>query len=241
MKLGMNLICAVVASVWISGAVLADEASDIEKVRAELAKVMPAAGAADIQASPVEGVFQIELNNSFAFAYVSGDYVLMGDLYNTKDQVNVGDQASNARMATLIQDVPLEDMIVFGPEEPERYMTVFTDIDCGYCRKLHAEIDELTQAGIQVRYIAYPRAGLGSNSFNKYVSVWCNDDQQSSLTTAKAGGDVPDAECDNPIARNYTAGRTVGIRGTPTIIFDDGTVTPGYQPSATILARLGLE
>lgn len=214
--------------------------TDLDKVRAELVKMIPAAAEASIEPAQVKGVYRLEVNGAFAFALVDGDFVLIGDLYNTKDQVNLGDQAANERMAARIKDVPTSDMIVFGPAEPTRYMTVFTDIDCGYCRKLHAEIEDLTAAGIQVRYIAFPRAGIGSESYNKYVSVWCNADQQTSLTTAKAGGVVPDATCENPIERNYQTGREVGVRGTPTIVFDDGTVTPGYQPSAEIISRLGL-
>ncbi|MEO0368401.1 MAG: thioredoxin fold domain-containing protein, partial [Pseudomonadota bacterium] len=97
------------------------------------------------------------------------------------------------------------------------------------------------EAGIQVRYLAFPRAGINSNSYNKYVSVWCNADQQTSLTAAKSGNSVEDATCENPIATNYQLGRDVGVRGTPTIIFDDGTVAPGYLPSAELIRRLGLE
>ena len=132
-------------------------------------------------------------------------------------------------------------MIVYGPENPKRYVTVFTDIDCGYCRKLHNEVPELNAAGIQVRYLAFPRAGIGSNSHNKYVSVWCNDDPQASLTKAKSGRPVAKATCENPIAETYRLGQQIGVRGTPMIIYDDGKITPGYLPSKELIKRLGLE
>ena len=220
---------------------LADQAADIEKVRAELVKMIPPAAQADIVASPVAGIYRMQVQGNYAFAYVQGDYVLLGDLYNTKDQVNLGDQASSERMANELKDVPLSQMIVYGPENPKRYITVFTDIDCGYCRKLHNEINELTAAGIQVRYLAFPRAGVGSESHKKYVSVWCNDDQQTALTAAKSGKPVATASCDNPVEETYKLGLKVGVRGTPTIIFDDGTVRPGYVPSAALISQLGIK
>jgi thiol:disulfide interchange protein DsbC len=218
----------------------ADEKTDIEKVRVELQKMIPQAVSAEIVASPVEGVYRLQLQGNYAFAYVAGDYVLMGDLYDTKSQVNLGDQASSERMASLLKDVPTSKMIVYGPENPKRHMTVFTDIDCGYCRKLHNEVAELNAAGIEVRYLAFPRAGIGSASHKKYVSVWCSDDQQTALTSAKAGATIAAASCDNPIEETYKLGKQLGVKGTPTIIFDDGTVAPGYVPSVTLIERLGL-
>jgi len=218
----------------------ADEQADIDRVRAELQKMIPQAAQAEIVASPAEGVYRLQVQGNYAYAFVTGDFVLLGDLYDTKNQVNLGDQAASARMATLLEDVPTSKMIVFGPENPKRYITVFTDIDCGYCRKLHNEVPVLTAAGIQVRYLAFPRAGIGSESHKKYVSVWCNDDQQTALTTAKAGSEVSAASCSNPVEETYKLGQQVGVRGTPTIIFDDGTVTPGYIPSAKLIERLGL-
>ncbi len=232
------LLSTVVASVSLFAR--AAPADDIETVRAELAKMVPAAANATIVASPVAGVFRLEVGGAFAYAYVDGDYVLLGDLLNTKEQVNLGDEATNAIMAKRIAEVPTSQMIVFGPETPKRYITVFTDIDCGYCRKLRLEVPELTKAGIEVRYLAFPRAGIGSGSYDKYVSVWCSEDQQKSLTMAKQGEAIPEATCDNPVASSYELGREVGVRGTPTIIFDDGTITPGYVQSDELIRQLGL-
>ena len=214
---------------------------DIAKVRAELTKMIPQASDAEIIASPAKGVYRMQIEGSYAFAYVDGDFVLLGDLYNTLDKVNLGDQANSERMASLIADVSPEKMIVFGPDKPERYITVFTDIDCGYCRKLHNEVPQLNEAGIQVRYLAFPRAGVGSDSHKKYESVWCNDDQQTALTSAKSGKSVASATCENPVEETYNLGREVGVRGTPTIIFDDGTVSPGYVPAEDLIKQFGLD
>lgn len=239
MKLLMLTLTAAL-SLSAFSAQAASEAKKIELVRAEIVKMIPPAIDAEIVTTPAKNVYRMEFQGSYAYVYVAGEHVLIGELLNTKDQVNLGDEAKAERVATVIKDVPTSKMIVFGPKDAKRHITVFTDIDCGYCRKLHNEVTELTDAGIQVRYLAFPRAGVGSESYKKYVSVWCNGNQQSALTTAKNGGSVPAATCENPITETYNLGQQVGVRGTPTIIFDDGTLTPGYLPSAELIRRLGI-
>ncbi len=218
-----------------------EDSNEIERVRAELVKMIPPAATADIIATDAKDVYRMEFQGNFAYVYAAGDHVLIGELLNTKDKVNVGQVAQNEKVAKVIKDVPTSKMIVFGPKDAKRHITVFTDIDCGYCRKLHNEVSELNDAGVQVRYLAFPRAGVGSNSFNKYVSVWCNSDQQTALTDAKNGLDPAAATCDNPISETYSLGQQVGVSGTPTIIFDDGTLTPGYLPAAELMRRMGVE
>jgi len=136
----------------------ATDQAGIDRIRQELSKMIPQANEAEIIATGAQGVFRMELEGNFAYAYTNGDFILLGDLYNTKEKVNVGDVAKSAQMATLISEVPLSKMIVFGPKDAKRHITVFTDIDCGYCRKLHNEVPQLTAAGVQVRYLAFPRA-----------------------------------------------------------------------------------
>lgn len=240
-----TLLSTLVVSASISLLVVtsshAGVADNIDKVRAELVKLIPSAKDSEITSTDAKNVFRIALQGSFAYAYVDGDLVLIGDLLNTATKENLGDIARAEKTVEKIANVPVEKMIVYGPKDAKRHITVFTDIDCGYCRKLHLEVPELNAAGVQVRYLAFPRAGVGSESFKKYVSVWCNDDQQASLTSAKSGGSVPAATCDNPIAESYNLGREVGVTGTPTIIVDDGTLTPGYVPYATLLERMGVK
>ncbi|NND81501.1 MAG: DsbC family protein [Gammaproteobacteria bacterium] len=217
-----------------------EASDDIRRVRTELQKMIPSADYAEIVATAADGVYRIDLEGSYAFVYVDGDYVLFGDLYDTARKINIGDQARNARMVEVINAVPTTKMITFAPQKTERYITVFTDIDCGYCRKLHNEVAQLNEAGIEVRYLAFPRSGIGNASYNKYVSVWCSDDQQSAMTAAKAGQSPAPLSCENPIAESYKLGQRVGVTGTPTIIFDDGTVVPGYQPAKLLIEQLGL-
>ncbi len=134
-------------------------------------------------------------------------------------------------------------MIVFAPEQPKHMITVFTDIDCAYCRKLHRQMDEYNRLGIGVRYLFYPRAGPNSASFRKAVAVWCAKDRKQALTTAKAGGKIEMLKCPSPVRQHMDKGKQVGVSGTPTIILENGTKLPGYvsppKLSRIIQQRLG--
>lgn len=233
-------VLVLTATIFIYSSLKAGPVEGVDAVRIELIKMVPPAEHAPILETDVKGVYRIELESGFYYAYVDGDHILFGDLVNTASQINLGERAKLDRTAKLIDGAPIDKMIVYGPKDAKRHVTVFTDIDCGYCRKLHLEVPKLNEAGVQVRYLAFPRAGVGSESHKKYVSVWCNADQQTALTDAKAGKNVPPASCDNPIAETYELGRKAGVSGTPTIILDDGTVTPGYVPYTVILERLGI-
>jgi len=222
------LVIFAVMSTLASNFARAEVVTDLEKVRAEVAKIVPSATTAKITKTSAQNVFEIEFQGAYAYAYIEGDFVLVGDLYDSKKLVNIGTEQTNKKIVDAINKVPTDKMIVYGPEKPKRYITVFTDIDCGYCRRLHNEVPTLNAAGVQVRYLAFPRAGIGSASHNKYVSVWCNDDPQASLTDAKSGKSVATATCQNPIEETYRLGQEIGVRGTPMIVYDDGTISPGY-------------
>ena len=130
------------------------------------------------------------------------------------------------------------EQISFAPEKTDYDLLVFTDIDCGYCRKLHNQMEEYNENGIAIHYLAFPRAGIGSASYDKYVSVWCADDQQAAMTLAKNGGENESASCPNPIAEQYDLGRELGVTGTPAIVTTDGMLIPGYVPPAQLRQRL---
>jgi len=222
-------------------ALLSINTEDIERIRAELSKIIPMAEFAEVTKSDANNVYEILFQGAYAYGYVNGDYVLIGDLYNSKELVNIGTEKTNKKIVDAVSKIPTSKMIVYGPEKPKRYITIFTDIDCGYCRQLHSELPQLTAAGIQVRYIAYPRAGLGSASYQKYVSVWCSDNPQEALTKAKAGQTIVTKSCENPITETYQLGNGIGVQGTPMVIFDDGTISPGYLPSHELIRRLGIQ
>ena len=135
-----------------------------------------------------------------------------------------------------------DDMIIFKPAgESKAIMNVFTDVDCGYCRKFHQEVPQLNAMGIEVRYLAFPRAGIPSGSYNKIAKAWCAKDKQDTLTKVKNGRNVDVEVCDNnPIAEHYSFGNSIGVTGTPAIVLMDGTLIPGYQPAASYAKLLGI-
>jgi len=190
------------------------------------------------------GLYQVTLNNGDQiYSVEGGKYLLVGDLYSVDgpNLVNVTEQARNAQRLSALQALDSRDFVTFAPAgEVKKVIYVFTDIDCGYCRKLHAEIKDYTDLGIEIRYLAFPRAGIGSDSYNKYVSAYCAADPHAALTDAKAGRAVPAATCDNPIAQQYELGRMMGVSGTPSMVMDNGQMIPGYVPAAELAVQLGL-
>ena len=123
-----------------------------------------------------------------------------------------------------------DQMIIYGPEDAKDTVTVFTDIDCGFCRKLHSEMAKYNDEGIRIRYLFYPRAGIGSESYNKAVSVWCAEDRKAAMDKAKAGGEVERKTCENPVEAHYELGQTMRLSGTPALILEDGEMVPGFVP-----------
>ena len=154
----------------------------------------------------------------------------------TREDITEG--AKSEIRKELMVDIDQESQIVFAPEEPSYELTVFTDIDCGYCRKLHAQVPEYNENGISIRYMAFPRAGIGSRSYEKAVTVWCADDPQQAMTDAKAGEEMAPVQCDNPVAEQYQLGQAMGVSGTPALLTADGQLIPGYVPPSQLRERL---
>ncbi|MCH2189322.1 MAG: DsbC family protein [Gammaproteobacteria bacterium] len=238
----MNRIFTTIFSVFTlilasTAAYPASSSEEIAKVRTELGKMFPVATNAEIVEAGVEGVYRIEVQGSYAFAFLKDDFILIGDLYNTAKKENVGDVAQANYLKGELKNYE-DKMIVFGPDDAKYKITVFTDVTCYYCKKLHSEVQQLVDAGIQVRYLMWPRRGLGSDEYNKNLAVWCNADQQKAMTDAKADRAVPAATCENPINETFEFGRRAGVSGTPMILFDDGSRQPGYVPSPQLIARV---
>ena len=195
--------------------------------------------------SPMPGVYEVQvMNGPLLFVHEQGEYLFQGGLLQVKETGIV--DTMEARQAIARSEVfatrSTDDMIIFKPEgESKAIMNVFTDVDCGYCRKFHQEVPELNAMGIEVRYLAFPRAGIPSSSYNKIAKAWCAEDQQDALTKVKSGRSVDVEVCeDNPVAEQYAFGTQLGVTGTPAIILMDGTLIPGYQPAKKFAEVLGL-
>lgn len=193
--------------------------------------------------TPVAGLVGVELEGG-QIMYVSddGQFLLNGDLYTLAGPVtNLSENRRADRRKAVLDAVPVEEMVVFSPAgETKDYITVFTDVDCGYCRKLHQEMPQINALGIEVRYLAYPRMGLNTPTYSKIVSAWCADNKQEAMTALKAGRDIPAATCANPVAKQFQIGQQVGVNGTPAIVTSSGLLLPGYRPAAELAAAVGL-
>ena len=180
----------------------------------------------------------VQIQGDIVYATSDGKYLIQGRVIDMDTREDLTEGAKSDIRKELMGDIDPAQQIVFAPKEPDYELTVFTDIDCGYCRKLHEQVPEYNKEGISIRYMAFPRAGVGSRSFEKAVSVWCADDQQGAMTSAKAGQEMDPAQCDNPVADQYRLGIALGVTGTPALLTPEGQLIPGYVPPAQLRQRL---
>jgi len=208
------------------------------QVRAALSKAVPGAPIDSIKPSIIPGYREVAINGKVVYVSADGRYLMQGALIDLSTRDNLTDISEGALRRVELDAVPRDRRIVFSPANPKYRITVFTDIDCGYCRKLHAQINDYMKEGISVEYLFYPRAGLKSESYNKAVAVWCATDPRKALTDAKLDKPIEKKTCNNPVAKDYELGNKVGVDGTPAIFAADGTQLGGYLPPAEMLARL---
>jgi thiol:disulfide interchange protein DsbC len=236
MKRTLTSILGLALSFFAVG-LFADDSADAVKVK--LAKAL-GIDASQIRPSEAAGLYEVRHGHDFIYVTTDGKYVLKGDLININTGEEVTEQRRRADRLAALKELGDDNMIEYGPRPPvaAKYLvTVFTDIDCPYCRKLHSEIAEYNAKGIAIRYAFFPRTGLDTPSYYKAVSVWCAADRSSAFTRAKHGDNVPEKRCDNPVAHEYQLGLDLGIQGTPMLILPNGSIYPGYL-SADELAEV---
>lgn len=231
------IAAGLMAAIAVTPAVAQDDYAVVEERIRELA---PNAESIAVSETPVEGILQVQIQGDIVYTSRDGRYLFQGRLIDLDTRDDLTEQAKSVQRKELMAGIDASKQITFEPEDPEYELIVFTDIDCGYCRKLHEQMAEYNEAGIGIRYMSFPRAGIGSNSYNKYVSVWCAEDQRSALTEAKAGNDPEPLQCDNPVAEQYQLGVAMGVTGTPALLMNDGQLIPGYVPPAKLRERLDL-
>lgn len=199
-----------------------------------LKEMMPGFEVEDVKQVANTGMYEAVVNGDILYFSEDLQYAFRGDVVNIASRENITEtKRVNLRKQALSELKPA-DLITY-PSKDEKYtVTVFTDIDCGYCRKLHQEVEAYNKEGITVRYMAYPRAGIGSESYDKAVSVWCAKDRVKALTDAKNGIKVSSDTCDNPVIDQYNLGGKMGVNGTPAIFLENGQIIPGYVPPAKL-------
>jgi thiol:disulfide interchange protein DsbC len=234
----LSYLLAAVLLIAGPAAIAADDAA-LEEVRAEISAKFDTISPEDINRSPIEGWYEIQKGSIVAYVSEDGRYLLQGDLIDLDSQVNLSEKSRNGARHELVAALSDEQTILFSPVDPKYKVTVFTDVDCTYCRKLHSQIEEYMANGIGVRYVLYPRNGPASGTWNTSQQVWCADDRGAALTAAKQGQTVESQSCDaSMITQHYALGRDIGLSGTPAIVFEDGTMVGGYLPPAQLSQRL---
>lgn len=202
----------------------------VQKILDTLGKTVTSLRAEDISPSPVAGLYEVMLGARMFYVSGDGRYIISGRMTDLESGRDLTETKVSAARKKAIGEVGEKNMVIYGPADAEHTLTVFTDIDCGYCRKLHSEMGDYNEEGIRIRYLFYPRAGVESESANKAVAVWCADDRQKAMTQAKQGEKIPLKKCDNPVEDHYLLGRMVGVTGTPALVLEDGELVPGYIP-----------
>ncbi len=232
-----------VISLWLGSSMVMAETSGqadpaIEVIRASLSRELPALKPDSISPSPIQGLYEVMMGPRLIHISADGKYMMTGDISDIRSGESLTEPKLRAAKLKAVNQVGEENMIVFGPDDAKHTITVFTDIDCGYCRKLHAEMDAYNAESIRVRYLFYPRAGLGSGAYDKGVSVWCADDRKQAMTDAKSGKKLESKTCANPVSDHYKLGKLLSLRGTPALVLDDGEMVPGYLPAKRLKKRL---
>lgn len=235
MKRLKNTVISLAAMTIIGSSVVhADEVA----IRQSFSKSMPTLKIDSLKPAEAKGLYEVAVGSNILYVSDDGKYLLQGhliDIAARKDltELKLADTRKNA-----IENLGEDKMIIFKPKDSKYKVSVFTDIDCGYCRKLHSELDQYMAEGITIQYLFYPRAGKGSDSYNKAVSVWCSDDRNTALTAAKNGATPEAKNCDNPVDEHMQLGVEFEARGTPMIVTEKGNIFPGYVPAKQLLKAL---
>lgn len=231
--------CLIALSGALSGApaaVAADGEKSAADPRIELSKKIQGSEPKDFAPTPVPGIYEYTKGADIGYVSADGKYYFGGDLYEIQAQNNLTEERRGGLRAKLLAGIAEKDMIVFSPKDPKYTITVFTDLDCQYCRKLHSEIAEINRLGIKVRYAAYPRTGPGTESWQKAEAVWCSANRNDALTKAKLGQPIAGKACpSNPVAREFALGNALGVNGTPGIVTSSGRYIGGYEPPKRLL------
>lgn len=218
---------------------------DQQALQQQLQKIDSRIAIESLKATPLDNLYEVQLNSGdLLYISADGQYLLAGNLLHLGEQGSITDLTEQTRSQLRrqqLQDIAVEDQVVFSAEgEAQAVVQIFTDITCPYCVRLHGEVPQLNAAGVEVRYLAFPRQGVGSQAYQKLVNVWCADDPREAMNRAKGGEDLTAGQCDNPVAEQFEMARSQGIQGTPAIILPDGKVIPGYVPAERLLEELGL-
>ena len=229
----LKKIIVVIASLFV----LTAHAGDAE-IRKALAQLPTPVKPDTIIPTPIGGIYEVMVGSNIFYISEDGKYIFQGSILDVASRTDLTELKRSKIRGKLIASIDEANTVVFAPEDVKHKVFIFTDIDCGYCRKLHSNIDQYLALGIKVQYLLFPRAGAGSPSYDKAVAVWCSDDRAEALTLAKRGVDLGKKTCANPVIDHLELGWVLGLSGTPMIVTEKGTIFPGYLPPEQLIARL---
>jgi thiol:disulfide interchange protein DsbC len=226
--------------ILISYATYADTPT-VDSMQKMLSKAVPEIKVENVKPTPVKGFYEVTSGPSIFYVSEDGKFLFYGELFEIKNDTitSITEQTRQAAVKAELAKIDPKTFIVFPASDKEKaVITIGTDIDCGYCRKLHEEIPALNAAGITVRYIAFPRTPKGTPSYEKSAAIWCSKDPKATLDSVLKGGTPPEkpAECQDPFAEHTAFIRSIGASATPIIILQNGTVIPGYMPASDLIA-----
>ncbi|HET7299440.1 MAG TPA: DsbC family protein [Oleiagrimonas sp.] len=211
-------------------------------VKAALERMAPGATVTHLEKAPMPGFYQALVGGRMVYVSADGTWIMDGQLYNARQRSNLTEDSMRVVRRKALAGVPDSKRIIFAPPHPKYTITVFTDLDCAYCRAFHHHIKQFNADGIAVEYLFWPRSGIKgfpsgkpTPSYLKAVSVWCSADRKAAFTAAKNGKSIPSKQCKNPVADEFRLGESIGVNGTPTIIAADGSVIGGYVTPPQLL------
>lgn len=232
-------LVAAVALLIAANSLAVETDPKLEAVRAKVTEMFAFIEPQDIGPSPIDGWYTVHRGSIVAYISEDGNYLLQGDLIDLETEVNLSEKARSDSRRELLSTVDNNDAILFSPSEVKHTVTVFTDVDCTYCRKLHSQIDDYMSLGIEVRYLLYPRNGPASRAWTTSEEVMCASDRGSALTAAKLDREFETTNCkSNALTQHYSLGRDIGLSGTPAIILEDGTLIGGYLSPEALAMRI---
>ena len=233
-------VIALLAALPLSVATAAD--TELAATKVKLVQRLPTVALESLRPSKtIPGWYELEHGADLLYISPDARHLFVGDVIDLESQTNLTEAWRGQIAQQQLDAVGEENMIVMGPKDAKRTITVFTDVDCPYCARLHREVPELIKNGVKVRYLMFPRTGLESETYRRSVAVWCAVDRAQALGIAKGGGKLEMKTCPNPVEQHYRLGLKLGVNGTPTIFLDDGRRVGGYVPSERLLAILNLK
>jgi thiol:disulfide interchange protein DsbC len=245
-----SLIFALLA---VSSFAFAEQSTSTQEIPSALTKALKStfgenAKVTAVAPTAIAGLFEVIMGSDVLYMSADGKHIVAGNIFELRptatdkdkyEPFNLTDQRRTGLRTQELNQLDESEMVVFSPEtETKHTINVFTDVDCPYCAKFHLEVTKLNEAGVKVRYLAFPRAGIGSKTYNTMMSIWCAEDRKQAMTDAKARRKIEERQCTNPIKKQYELGKRIGITGTPAMVLPDGQLVPGYLPAARLLALL---